>query len=206
MTTGQSTSQARGAGGTQPSQRTLVIIPTYNERENLPLILGRLQRRRPDVHVLVVDDGSPDGTGQLADELGSGRPRPGARAAPHRQGRSGRGVSGRLQLGAEPRLLGAGRDGRRRQPRARTAAPLTRRRRRRSRPRDRIPLRRRRDGAQLAVAALGAVQDRQHVFAAAARCRHSRHHRRLPRLPARSAADDRAGARSTRRATASRST
>lgn len=53
----------------RPSQRTLVIIPTYNERENLPLILSRLQAARPDVHVLVVDDGSPDGTGELADEL-----------------------------------------------------------------------------------------------------------------------------------------
>lgn len=52
-----------------PSQRTLVIIPTYNERENLPLILGRVQASQPNVHVLVVDDGSPDGTGELADEL-----------------------------------------------------------------------------------------------------------------------------------------
>ncbi|MCP9276027.1 polyprenol monophosphomannose synthase [Mycolicibacterium arenosum] len=55
--------------GDRPSQRTLVIIPTYNERENLPLILGRVQVAQPDVHVLVVDDGSPDGTGELADEL-----------------------------------------------------------------------------------------------------------------------------------------
>lgn len=52
-----------------PSRRTLVIIPTYNERENLPLIVGRVHQSRPDVHVLVVDDGSPDGTGRLADEL-----------------------------------------------------------------------------------------------------------------------------------------
>lgn len=53
----------------RPSQRTLVIIPTYNELENLPLIVGRVHAALPDVHVLVVDDGSPDGTGQLADEL-----------------------------------------------------------------------------------------------------------------------------------------
>ncbi len=52
-----------------PSRRTLVIIPTYNERENLPLIMGRVHAALPDVHILVVDDGSPDGTGQLADEL-----------------------------------------------------------------------------------------------------------------------------------------
>ena len=53
----------------RPSLHTLVVIPTYNELENLPIIIGRLQQARPDVHILVVDDGSPDGTGQLADEL-----------------------------------------------------------------------------------------------------------------------------------------
>jgi dolichol-phosphate mannosyltransferase len=51
-----------------PARRTLVIIPTYNELENLPLILDRVHKARPDVHVLVVDDSSPDGTGDLADE------------------------------------------------------------------------------------------------------------------------------------------
>jgi dolichol-phosphate mannosyltransferase len=56
-------------GGDRPSQRTLVIIPTYNERDNLPLIVGRVHTARPDVDVLIVDDGSPDGTGELADEL-----------------------------------------------------------------------------------------------------------------------------------------
>lgn len=57
------------SGVDRPSQRTLVIIPTYNERDNLPLILGRVQTAQPGVDVLVVDDGSPDGTGELADEL-----------------------------------------------------------------------------------------------------------------------------------------
>src|SRR5882757_9182373 len=66
MTTGQ---QATRAPGNRPSQRVLVIIPTFNERENLPLIHRRLKDACPDVHVLVVDDSSPDGTGQLADEL-----------------------------------------------------------------------------------------------------------------------------------------
>lgn len=47
----------------------LVLIPTYNERENLAGLVTRLHEVLPDVHVLVVDDGSPDGTGQLADEL-----------------------------------------------------------------------------------------------------------------------------------------
>jgi dolichol-phosphate mannosyltransferase len=63
-----------GNPGGRPSQRTLAIIPTYNERENLPLIVARLQTALPDVHILVVDDGSPDGTGELADELVSADP------------------------------------------------------------------------------------------------------------------------------------
>ena len=47
----------------------LVVIPTYNERDNLGPIVGRVQVTLPAVHVLVVDDGSPDGTGELADQL-----------------------------------------------------------------------------------------------------------------------------------------
>ncbi|GAB3000553.1 polyprenol monophosphomannose synthase [Mycobacterium bourgelatii] len=66
MTTGQPASQV---GGNRPSQRVLVIIPTYNELDNLPLIHRRVREACPDVHVLVVDDNSPDGTGKLADEL-----------------------------------------------------------------------------------------------------------------------------------------
>lgn len=53
---------------------TLVIIPTYNEAENLPLIVGRVVQADPEVDVLVVDDNSPDGTGELADELAGSHP------------------------------------------------------------------------------------------------------------------------------------
>ncbi|MEU7746548.1 polyprenol monophosphomannose synthase [Nonomuraea sp. NPDC049158] len=49
--------------------RILIVIPTYNERDNLPLITERVRTALPDVHVLVVDDNSPDGTGEIADEL-----------------------------------------------------------------------------------------------------------------------------------------
>ena len=49
--------------------RVLVVIPTYDERENLEWIVGRVRRAVPEVDVLVVDDGSPDGTGELADRL-----------------------------------------------------------------------------------------------------------------------------------------
>ena len=48
---------------------TVVIIPTYNERENVGLIVGRVRASVPDADILVVDDASPDGTGVLADEL-----------------------------------------------------------------------------------------------------------------------------------------
>jgi dolichol-phosphate mannosyltransferase len=46
-----------------------VVIPTYNERENLGSIVGRVRVSVPEAHVLVVDDSSPDGTGTLADQL-----------------------------------------------------------------------------------------------------------------------------------------
>jgi len=49
--------------------RVLVVIPTYNERENIDMITGRLRSALPDAHILVADDNSPDGTGRRADEL-----------------------------------------------------------------------------------------------------------------------------------------
>jgi len=54
--------------------RVIMVIPTYNEAVNLRWILGRLRRAEPGVDVLVVDDSSPDGTGELADELAAGDP------------------------------------------------------------------------------------------------------------------------------------
>jgi dolichol-phosphate mannosyltransferase len=49
--------------------RSLIVTPTYNERENLPLFVQAVQEVVPAAHILIVDDNSPDGTGQLADEL-----------------------------------------------------------------------------------------------------------------------------------------
>ena len=49
--------------------RVLVIVPTYNERENLPRIVARARAAVPCAHVLVADDASPDGTGAVADDL-----------------------------------------------------------------------------------------------------------------------------------------
>jgi len=57
------------------TDRVLVIVPTYNEVESLDRILTRLHASVPDAHALVVDDGSPDGTGGLADELAARDPR-----------------------------------------------------------------------------------------------------------------------------------
>ena len=49
--------------------RVLVVVPTYNERENVASIVGRVRAAVPAAHVLVADDSSPDGTGQIADGL-----------------------------------------------------------------------------------------------------------------------------------------
>ena len=54
--------------------KTLVIVPTYNERDNLPSLAARLLALPVKVDLLVVDDNSPDGTGQLADDLAAKHP------------------------------------------------------------------------------------------------------------------------------------
>ena len=51
------------------SVNTLVILPTYNERGNLRPLASQLLTVEPDLGIVVVDDASPDGTGQVADEL-----------------------------------------------------------------------------------------------------------------------------------------
>ncbi|HLP77794.1 MAG TPA: polyprenol monophosphomannose synthase [Candidatus Paceibacterota bacterium] len=54
--------------------RTLVVVPTYNERENLPQLAKRILALPVPVDLLVVDDNSPDGTGKIADELAAKHP------------------------------------------------------------------------------------------------------------------------------------
>ena len=56
------------------SSNTLVIVPTYNERDNLPPLAARLLALSVPVELLVVDDNSPDGTGKVADELATRHP------------------------------------------------------------------------------------------------------------------------------------
>lgn len=56
-------------------EKGLVIVPTYNESENVTRIVPLILQQDPRLEVLVVDDNSPDGTGQLADELAAAEPR-----------------------------------------------------------------------------------------------------------------------------------
>lgn len=69
--------------------RTLVIIPTYNERENLPRIVPMILDQGAGIDVLVVDDDSPDGTGEVADALA--REREGRVHVLHRRAKDGLG-------------------------------------------------------------------------------------------------------------------
>jgi len=73
-----------------PIERIVVIIPTYNERENLPLIVGRVRAAVPNADILVADDNSPDGTGRSADELAAEDP---AIHVMHRAGKQGLGAA-----------------------------------------------------------------------------------------------------------------
>ena len=70
------------------SPRIWIIVPTYNERDNVGPISAAILETIPEAHVLFVDDGSPDGTGDLADDLARERP---AIAVLHRQSKQGLG-------------------------------------------------------------------------------------------------------------------
>ena len=84
--------------------RVVVVVPTYNEIENLGLLVPRVLEQDARIEVLVVDDASPDGTGKLADELAAASPRV---HVLHREAKQGLGPAYRaglrraLELGAE---------------------------------------------------------------------------------------------------------
>ena len=83
--------EAGGPGTSRgPTEPVLVVVPTYNERDNLEPLLTRLRAATPEVHVLVVDDGSPDGTGELADKLAADDARV---SVLHRPGKAGLGAA-----------------------------------------------------------------------------------------------------------------
>lgn len=83
---------ASGARGRQrtPLGTALVIIPTYNEAENVRAIVERTRTAVPEAHVLIADDNSPDGTGGIADELAGADP---AVKVLHRAGKEGLGAA-----------------------------------------------------------------------------------------------------------------
>ncbi len=62
-------------GGTRAAERALVIVPTYNECENIARLIEEVLAQDSRLEVLVVDDGSPDGTGTIVDELSARNPR-----------------------------------------------------------------------------------------------------------------------------------
>jgi dolichol-phosphate mannosyltransferase len=68
----------------------LVIVPTYNERDNLEELVSRVHAQLPAADLLVVDDASPDGTGQLADDIARRDPQV---KVLHRQGKLGLGTA-----------------------------------------------------------------------------------------------------------------
>ena len=121
----------RGAGAVSDTTfadlgRIVVIVPTYNERgEHRAASSAGCARRVPEADVLVVDDNSPDGTGELADALAAADAQV---HVLHRAGKAGlgRGVPRRVRLGPGRRLRRARRDGRRRLAPARAAAPAAR--------------------------------------------------------------------------------
>jgi len=73
-----------------PLGRVVMVVPTYNEAENLAWVVGRLRTAQPSVDVLVVDDSSPDGTGAVADRLADEDP---AVHVLHRPGKGGLGAA-----------------------------------------------------------------------------------------------------------------
>ena len=75
-------------GTTAPRRRALVCLPTYDEKDNVGPITEAILAATPDVDVLVIDDNSPDGTGQLADAIAARQPRV---KVLHRAGKEGLG-------------------------------------------------------------------------------------------------------------------
>ena len=70
--------------------RVVMVVPTYNEVDNLEWIVGRMRTAQPTVDLLVVDDGSPDGTGAVADRLAAADP---AVTVLHRSEKAGLGAA-----------------------------------------------------------------------------------------------------------------
>jgi dolichol-phosphate mannosyltransferase len=68
------THRTPGSAGAEGLGRIVMVVPTFNEADNLAWIVGRVRAAEPAVAILVVDDNSPDGTGDLADRLAAADP------------------------------------------------------------------------------------------------------------------------------------
>jgi len=68
------------------SERALVIVPTYNERENIERLIATVLAQDASLEILVVDDGSPDGTGEIVDRIAAANPRVHATHRPKKLG------------------------------------------------------------------------------------------------------------------------
>ena len=110
-----------------PVTRVAVLIPTYNERDNLPGIVARVRANVPAADVFVLDDNSPDGTGEVADAIAAADPHV---HVVHRAAKEGLGTAYLAGFAMGPRrgLRRRRRDGRRRLAPARAAAVAARRR------------------------------------------------------------------------------
>lgn len=84
--------------------RILIVSPTYNERENLAMLVAGVRHHLPEAHLRIVDDASPDGTGQLADTIAARDPQV---SVVHRSGKLGLGTA---YLGAFKQGLAEGYD------------------------------------------------------------------------------------------------
>jgi len=68
------------------AERALVIVPTYNERENITRLIGAILEQDDRLEILVVDDGSPDNTGEIVDSIMQHEPRVNILKRPHKMG------------------------------------------------------------------------------------------------------------------------
>jgi len=75
---------------TSPIERVLVIMPTYNERDNIARIIPAVLEQDPRINMLIIDDNSPDGTGEIVDKIAAENPRV---DVIHREGKLGLGTA-----------------------------------------------------------------------------------------------------------------
>ena len=175
---------------TGAATRVWVTVPTYQEVENIDLVLRRVRDAVPDAHILVVDDSSPDGTADKAEALGAEfgdievlrRPRKMGLGSAYRAGLRGR---------ARPRLRRHGPDRRRPLARPGRPPPAAPRDRPRRRSRDRVALRRRRQRSALAPCSPLLLEGGQSLRRVGPRPRSAGRNFRIPCVPRRHAAADR---------------